>query len=83
MFFNMWDWQINNNYETSQLKRAIQMELKLNMDEVKIKDVVRKRKAFEKSKLFIRRTITLLINVIVLLIGWGLIIAINYYDDTI
>jgi hypothetical protein len=59
------------------------MELKLTIDEDKIKEIVKKRKRIEKTKLCIRRAITLMINIVVLLIGWSQIIIIHYYDDEI
>lgn len=59
------------------------MELKLTMDEDKIKEIVQKRKRFQKTKLCIRRAITLMVNIVVLLIGWSQIILIHYYDDEI
>ena len=80
LYFNTWDWHINNNYESRQLQNAIATEMKIIMDEDRIKEVIKKRKNIEKTKLFIRRTITLLINVFLLCIAWGLIILINYYD---
>ena len=83
LFFNSWDWNINNNFEYRQLRSAVTTELKLIMDEDTIKEIVKKRKRLEKTKLFIRRVITLLMNLVVLFTGWILILLINYYDEQI
>eukprot|EP00347_Sterkiella_histriomuscorum_P001018 403373654 len=41
IFFNMWDWSTNNSYESYQLKNALRMEIKLNIDEDKIKETIK------------------------------------------
>lgn len=37
MFCNSWDWSINNQYESSEMRRVNERELKLTIDEEKIK----------------------------------------------
>ena len=70
LFFNMWDWRTaNTNFEGRSLATGIRVELK--------------RTAIEKSKLFIRRLSTLVVNIILLILGWGGIIAISIYNKDI
>lgn len=58
-------------------------EIKLNIEEEKIKDIIKRRKRLEKTKLFFRRIITFAINVVFLLLGWGSIVAVNLYNTEI
>lgn len=74
---------MNNGYDSRQLRSVIKNEIKLNVDEDIIKELVKKRKRFEKTKLFIRRIVTFSINVVFLLGGWALIILINLYETEI
>eukprot|EP00347_Sterkiella_histriomuscorum_P009525 403340873 len=83
IFFNMWDWSTNNSYESYQLKNALRMEIKLNIDEDKIKETIKQRKSLEKTKLFIRRILTFILNTLILLCGWGLILLVNIYQSDI
>lgn len=46
-------------------------------------EVIKKRTNLEKSKLFIRRTTTQIINAVILLFGWGGIITLSLYDKQI
>lgn len=84
LLFNSLDWSTPvNNYEGRQMASAVRLELKINLDEERIKLIIGQRTTIEKSKLFIRRTITLFLNTLILLAGWGGIIAINYFDKDI
>ena len=84
LFFNMWDWRTaNTNFEGRSLATGIRVELKTNLDEDRIKAEIDKRTAIEKSKLFIRRLSTLVVNIILLILGWGGIIAISIYNKDI
>lgn len=65
------------------MKNAVRLELKLNLDEDKIKETIKKRKSLEQSKLLVRRIITFVVNLIVLFSGWALIVLVNVYDVTI
>jgi 2-polyprenyl-3-methyl-5-hydroxy-6-metoxy-1,4-benzoquinol methylase len=49
----------------------------------RIKAEIDKRTAIEKSKLFIRRLSTLVVNIFLLILGWGGIIAISIYNKDI
>jgi hypothetical protein len=84
LFFNSLDWSTPvNNYEGRQMASSIRLEIKINLDEERIKAEIEKRTNLEKSALFIRRTITLFLNTLILLAGWVGIILINYYDKDI
>ena len=50
------------------------------MDEDRIRAVINQRSAFEKSKLFVRRTTTQLINTLILVIGWAGIVLLQIYN---
>ena len=84
LFFNMWDWRtVDTGFEGRSLTTGIRVELKTNLDEDRIKAEINKRTAIEKSKIFIRRLSTLIINTLLLILGWGGIIAINIYNKNI
>jgi hypothetical protein len=84
LFFNMWDWRTaNTNFEGRSLATGIRVEFKTNLDEDRIKAEIDKRTAIEKSKLFIRRLSTLAINTLLLILGWGGIIAISLFNKNI
>lgn len=84
MFLNAWDWRnAHTGFEGAQQAAAIRVELKVTLDEERIKEVINKRSNLEKSKLFIRRTTTQLINTVLLLIGWTGIILLSIYDKII
>jgi hypothetical protein len=84
LFFNMWDWRTTNtNFEGRSLATGIRVEFKTNLDEDRIKAEIDKRTAIEKSKLFIRRLSTLAINTLLLISGWGGIIAISIFNKNI
>ena len=84
LFFNMWDWRtVDTGFEGKSLTTGIRVELKTNLDEDRIKAEINKRTAIEKSKIFIRRLSTLIINTLLLILGWGGIIAINIYNKNI
>lgn len=46
-------------------------------------EVINKRSNLEKSKLFIRRTTTQILNAFILLMGWAGITMLSIYDKTI
>ena len=79
----MWDWQINNSYESFQMRNALRLEFKLKLDEDKIKELIKDRKSFEKTKLLIRRISTLSLTIVILLLGWALILIVNIYESNI
>jgi hypothetical protein len=84
LFFNMWDWRtVDTGFEGRSLRTGIRVELKTNLDEDRIKAEINKRTAIEKSKILIRRLSTLIINTLLLILGWGGIIAINIYNKNI
>ena len=84
LFFNMWDWRTTDtNFEGRSLTTGIRVELKTNLDEDRIKAEINKRTAIEKSKLFIRRVLTLIVNTVLLILGWGGIIAISIFNKNI
>ena len=62
---------------------AIRTELKIMLEEEKIRARIAMRTPFEKTKLLIMRTITLALSGVVLLVGWGIIIALAAYDKPI
>ena len=74
---------MDTGYEANQLKRINKNEIKLSLDEEKIKEIIKARKRLEKTKLLVRRVITFAINIVFLVIGWVLIFMINLYDDSI
>jgi hypothetical protein len=80
----MWDWR---NYKTGHEARtqlgAGRTELKVTMDEERIRLIIDSRSTLEKSKLFVRRTTTQLVNAFILLVGWAGIILISIYDKKI
>jgi hypothetical protein len=80
----MWDWRnATNSFEGKQQRGQIRVNLKISLDEERIIDIISKRTNLEKSKLFIRRTTTQILNAIILLCGWGGIIALSIYDKII
>ncbi|TNV73050.1 hypothetical protein FGO68_gene1359 [Halteria grandinella] len=84
MVLNMWDWRnAKDNFEGRQQIGQIRVNLKVTLDEERIMQVINKRTNLEKSKLFIRRTTTQIINAFILLIGWGGIITLSLYDKII
>lgn len=84
IFLNCWDWKTaNNNYEAHELATSLRMELKVNLDEERIKAIIQKRSNFEKTKLFVRRSITLFLSTVLLLGGWTGIIALSLYEKDI
>jgi hypothetical protein len=76
IFFNIWDWRTTGNeYEAMSLKMGIKVEIKTNLEEDRIKKIINQRTTLEKSKLFIIRVVTLILNTFILIAGWGGIIA--------
>jgi len=50
IFLNCWDWKTaNNNYEAQELSTALRMELKVNLDEERIKAKIESRTNLEKT----------------------------------
>lgn len=83
MIFNSWDWTITKNYESRQLQSILANDVKLNIEEDKVKLIVKNRKKLEQSKLFVRRIFTFSINFFILCIGWTGIFFINFYSKQI
>lgn len=65
------------------MRNALRLEFKLKLDEDKIKELIKDRKSFEKTKLLIRRVSTLSLTIFILLIGWALILIVNIYETDI
>jgi hypothetical protein len=59
------------------------VELKTNLEEDRIKQIINQRTTLEKSRLFIIRLVTLLLNTFILIAGWGGIIALQIYNSSI
>ena len=74
MLLNPWDWTMDTSFDSKQLKKVVLNEVKLNMDEEKIKELVAKRLKIEKTSLFIRRLITFTLNIGILCAGWVFIV---------
>jgi len=74
---------MDNQFESIQLRRVIKNEISLNVEEEKIKERVKRRKPWERSKLFGRRIATFAVNLLFLVGGWVLIILINFYSTQI
>jgi hypothetical protein len=84
IFFNIWDWKnTGNQYEALSLRSGIRVELKTNLEEDRIKQIINQRTTLEKSRLFIIRLVTLLLNTFILIAGWGGIIALQIYNSSI
>ena len=50
IFLNCWDWKTaNNHYEAHELSTALRMELKVNLDEDRIKAKIESRTNLEKT----------------------------------
>ena len=77
MFFDCWNWQMENKHEAHQLKQIVRNEIKLNLDEDKIREEIKKRKRNVKINLFILRSFTLIINLAFLVGCWVLILLVN------
>lgn len=65
------------------MRNALRLEFKLKLDEDKIKELIKDRKSFEKTKLLIRRISTLSLTIVILLLGWALILIVNIYESNI
>jgi hypothetical protein len=84
LVLNCWDWKAaNNGYESRELKTALRMEVKVNLDEERIRQIIGLRTNLEKTKLFIRRTVTLTLSTLLLLAGWAGIVALSLYEKDI
>lgn len=83
MYFNLWDWSINNSHEAFEMRSIYQRELKLQIDEEKIRSIIRNRTQSDKVKLIFRRVITVSISIVILVCGWGGIVMVNYYEKDI
>lgn len=63
MFFNAWDWQINERLESRSLRQASKIIIDAEMNVEKIKEMVKKRTVWQNRILTLRRLILGCINV--------------------
>lgn len=83
MLFNIWDWSIDKKFDMLEMRRTYTREIRLTLDEDKIKAKILSRTKAEKAALFFRRIGTFSLSVFILCIGWSAIIAVNYYEREI
>jgi hypothetical protein len=74
---------MDNGFDSRELQGVIRNELKINLDEEVIKELIKKRKRLEKTALFIRRIVTFSLNIIILMGGWVAIVFVNLYENEI
>ena len=56
-------------------------ELKLKLREDKIREEIKHRTDEEKCRLLVKRTITMILSFIVLVIGWAIIVVLSIYEN--
>ncbi|CDW85244.1 UNKNOWN [Stylonychia lemnae] len=83
MFFNSWDWSVDNMIERDEQKKVKQRELKLTVYEERIKYKIKNRSRSDKLKLLCRRITTFIISFMILCIGWTAIVGANLYETEI
>eukprot|EP00830_Metopus_es_P006730 TRINITY_DN16373_c0_g1_i1.p1 TRINITY_DN16373_c0_g1~~TRINITY_DN16373_c0_g1_i1.p1 ORF type:complete len:242 (-),score=31.81 TRINITY_DN16373_c0_g1_i1:420-1145(-) len=81
LLFNWWDWTMNNYSDCNNLNASNSTELKTLLYEDNIKSIIENRTLQEKVQLFARRTILLIVNIVILAIGWVGIAAIYFYQE--
>eukprot|EP00347_Sterkiella_histriomuscorum_P016287 403353765 len=83
IFFNAWDWSTDTQSELLELKTAKLREVKLTVEEEKIKGRIKNRTKKEKAKLIALRTTTFIISFFILCSGWAAIVAVYLYEADI
>lgn len=76
-FFNIWDWNVQSKEDLDDAKKKIKNLLTIGVKEEYLKEVLKKRTYEEKFNLFVRRTIGIILSIIVLIIG-GVLVFIFY-----
>lgn len=80
---NGWDWRLNRNQDAINMRSQIKNNITLRMKEDKIKEEVAKRTLAEKRALKIRRIITMILSLVVIVAGWVAIVVLAIYTETI
>ena len=83
MLFNSMDFTLAIGAESRDNTTQLLGDIRLQMDEDKIKAVVAERTREQKAKLYVRRAIFITVNLIILCLGWAVIFGVNLYSKEI
>lgn len=82
-FFNSWDFTIDSRGDRADLRSILRNEMTTAVEEDKIKEVIKKRTKEDNLIIYGKRAALILLNLFILIVGWGCIILANYFSTDI